>query len=43
MRRIIKANSITFNLDRPRKILDHEYIPRINDTKRYLTGLNMGY
>ncbi len=39
MRRVIKANAITFNVDAP----EMQYPQRINDTKEYMGPLGMGY
>lgn len=39
IRRIIRANTLTFNIDNP----DGTYNSKINDTKEYLSQLGMGY
>lgn len=39
MRQIIKANSITLNIDAP----DMEYSKKINDTKEYMVSMGMAY
>ena len=39
MRRVIKANALTFNVDAP----EMEYVKRINDTKSYMAPMGMAF